>query len=131
MAAPVKQARPLSPHLQIYSFTLLMASSILHRITGAALYVGSVLVAWWLLALASGPNAYAAFQAVAGSWLGMLVLFGFTWALFQHMMGGIRHLIWDTGTSMDVAAAKRLAAGGYVAAGLATVAVWIVALLLR
>lgn len=133
MAAPVKQtaARPLSPHLQIYRFTLLMASSILHRITGAALYAGTVLVAWWLIALASGPQAYATFQAVAGSWFGLLVLFAYTWVLFQHMMGGIRHLIWDTGASMDVAAAKRLAMGGYAAAAIATLVVWVVAFLVR
>lgn len=133
MAAPVKQtaARPLSPHLQIYRFTLLMASSILHRVTGGALYAGTVLVAWWLIALASGPQAYATFQAVAGSWFGLLVLFGYTWVLFQHMMGGIRHLIWDTGASMEVAAAKRLAVGSYAASTIATLVVWIVAFLVR
>ena len=74
-----------------------MVMSIVHRITGAALYVGTLLLAWWLLAAASGPNAYATFQTVASSLIGRLVLFGYTWALIHHMLGGIRHLIWDTG----------------------------------
>ncbi len=73
-----------------------MAMSIAHRVTGSALYVGTLLLAWWLIAVASGPNAYATFQSVAASWIGRLVLFGYTWALIHHMLGGIRHLIWDT-----------------------------------
>src|SRR5579871_4098332 len=88
--------RPLSPHLQIYRPMLTMMMSIVHRITGAALYVGTLLLAWWLLAAASGPNAYATFQAVASSFIGRVVLLGYTWALV-HMLGGIRHLIWDSG----------------------------------
>jgi len=73
-----------------------MAMSIAHRVTGSALYVGTLLLAWWLIAVASGPTAYATFQMVAGSWIGRLVLFGYTWALVHHMIGGIRHLVWDT-----------------------------------
>jgi succinate dehydrogenase / fumarate reductase cytochrome b subunit len=94
---PSDLTRPLSPHLQIYRPMLTMMMSIVHRITGGALYVGTLLLAWWLLAIASGPNAYATFQAVAGSFIGRLVLFGYTWALLHHMLGGLRHLIWDTG----------------------------------
>src|ERR1700688_5304841 len=90
-------ARPLSPHLQIYRPMLTMVMSIVHRITGAALYVGTLLLAWWLLAAASGPNAYATFQAAASSVIGRGVLLGYTWALVHHMLGGIRHLIWDSG----------------------------------
>ena len=88
--------RPLSPHLQIYKPTLTMTMSIVHRMTGAALFVGTLLLAWWLLAAASGPSAYNRFQWVMESWIGLLVLFGYTWALIHHMLGGIRHLIWDT-----------------------------------
>jgi succinate dehydrogenase / fumarate reductase cytochrome b subunit len=88
--------RPLSPHLQIYKPTLTMMMSIVHRITGGALYFGMLLVAWWLIA-ASSPNGYARFQWFASSWIGRLILFGYTWALIHHMLGGVRHLIWDLG----------------------------------
>jgi succinate dehydrogenase / fumarate reductase cytochrome b subunit len=71
-------ARPLSPHMTIYRWPMTMAMSIAHRVTGSALYVGTALLAWWLLAVAAGPNAYATFQSVAGSWIGRLVLFGYT-----------------------------------------------------
>jgi succinate dehydrogenase / fumarate reductase cytochrome b subunit len=70
--------------------------SIAHRITGAALYFGTGLLAWWLIAIATGPNAYADFEWFIGSIIGQLILFGYTWALMHHMLGGIRHLIWDT-----------------------------------
>src|SRR6185312_2731617 len=93
--------RPLSPHLQIYRLTLTMAMSIVHRITGAALYFGLALVAWWLIAAATGPNAYATFEAFAGSLIGRLILFGYTWALIHHGLGGIRHLIWDFGRGFE------------------------------
>src|SRR5215468_8728125 len=94
--AKVPAARPLSPHLTIYRPMLSMMMSIVHRLTGMALYAGSLLLAWWLLAATSGPGAYATFQSVASSLLGRVVLFGYTWALIHHMLGGVRHLIWDT-----------------------------------
>ena len=93
--APVE--RPLSPHLFIYKPTLTMMMSIVHRITGFGLYFGTLLVAWWLIAAATSPNAYAGFGSFMGSFFGRLILFGYTWALIHHMLGGIRHLIWDTG----------------------------------
>ena len=71
--------------------------SIAHRLTGMALYAGTLLLAWWLLAAAVGQNAYNTFQAFAGSWIGQLILFGFTWAMIHHMLGGIRHFVWDLG----------------------------------
>jgi succinate dehydrogenase / fumarate reductase cytochrome b subunit len=95
-AGGVRRPRPLSPHLSIYRLMLTMMMSIMHRITGAALYVGTLLLAWWLIAAASGPNAYANAQWFMGSIIGRLILFGYTWALIHHMLGGIRHLIWDT-----------------------------------
>ena len=89
--------RPISPHLQIYKPLWNMVMSIVHRITGVALYFGTVLLAWWLIAAATGPDYFAFVSDLAGSLVGRLVLFGYTWALMHHMMGGIRHLIWDTG----------------------------------
>jgi succinate dehydrogenase cytochrome b subunit len=86
------QSRPLSPHLQIYRLTMTMTMSILHRITGVGLYLGTLLLAWWLIAAALGPNAYAAFESFVGSPLGELILLGYTWALIHHMLGGLRHL---------------------------------------
>jgi succinate dehydrogenase / fumarate reductase cytochrome b subunit len=95
--SPAKVARPLSPHLQIYKPTLTMMMSIAHRVSGGALYYGMLFLAWWLLAAASGPNAYGRFQWFMGSVIGILVLVAITFALLLHMLGGIRHLIWDLG----------------------------------
>jgi succinate dehydrogenase / fumarate reductase cytochrome b subunit len=119
-------ARPLSPHLQIYRLTLTMLMSIVHRITGAALYVGTVLLAWWLIAAASGPNAYAVFQSVASSFLGRVVLLGYTWALIHHMLGGVRHLIWDTGAGFGPAECEWLARANLIGSIVLTIVLWIV-----
>ncbi|MBW8902767.1 MAG: succinate dehydrogenase, cytochrome b556 subunit [Bradyrhizobium sp.] len=89
--------RPLSPHLQTYRFTLTMAMSIIHRITGVALYFGTLLLVWWLIAASSGPGAYSHVQAFTSSFFGRLVVLGYTWALLHHLLGGIRHFIWDLG----------------------------------
>ena len=94
--------RPLSPHLQIYRPMLTMMMSIAHRLTGMALYLGALLVAGWLAAIASGAEAYALYQAVAGGIIGKIILVAFTWALLHHMLGGIRHLIWDTGLGFEL-----------------------------
>jgi succinate dehydrogenase / fumarate reductase, cytochrome b subunit len=93
--------RPLSPHLQIYRPMLTMMMSIAHRISGAANAAGFLLLAWWLVAIATGPEAYAQVSSVFNSIPGRLVLFLFTWSLVHHMLGGIRHLIWDTGRGLD------------------------------
>lgn len=125
------QARPLSPHLQIYRPMLSMMMSIVHRITGAALYAGAALVAIWLVAAASGPSAFAVAQAVYGSIIGQLILFLYTWALIHHALGGVRHLIWDTGRGFGANEREllyRLTLGGSI---VLTVLVWILALLLR
>ena len=97
MAATEAPERPLSPHIQIYRWPLPMTMSILHRITGAGLYFGTLLMVWWLIAAGGGPNAYSKVGAFTSSLFGRLILFGYTWALIHHMLGGIRHLIWDTG----------------------------------
>ena len=96
-------ARPLSPHLSIYAPEVNMVMSIVHRITGAALYVGTVLVAWVLIAAASGPEYFDYVTGLLGTWPGLIVLFGYTWALLHHLAGGIRHFIWDTGHGYDLA----------------------------
>ena len=93
--------RPLSPHLQVYRWQWTMALSILHRATGLALTVGALLMVFWLLALATGPDSFAGLQAFLGSWFGRLLLFGWTWALAYHFLNGIRHLVWDAGKGFD------------------------------
>ena len=91
-----RRARPLSPHLQVYKMMLTFVMSGFHRISGFVLYFGIVLLAWWLIAAAAGPNAYVNVEWFMGSWIGRLVLLGYTWALLHHMLGCIRHLILDT-----------------------------------
>lgn len=117
--------RPLSPHLQIYAPMLTMMMSILHRVTGAALYFGTLLMVWWLLATAAGPGAYETFMAVAGSFPGLAVLFGFTWALVHHMLGGIRHFIWDMGHGFELAEVEYLARATLGGSLALTVVLWI------
>ena len=121
--APV--ARPLSPHLQIYRPMLTMMMSIVHRITGIGLYFGTLLLAWWLIAAAS-PGSYARFEAFAGSIIGRLILFGYTWALIHHMLGGIRHLIWDTGRGFGPHEREWLTVASLVGSISLTVIIWIV-----
>jgi succinate dehydrogenase / fumarate reductase cytochrome b subunit len=94
--------RPLSPHLTIYRWPVTMATSITHRVTGVGLSVGTLFLAWWLIAAASGPEAYQTFAHLAASPIGELVLFGFVWALAFHLLNGIRHLAWDMGYGFDV-----------------------------
>jgi succinate dehydrogenase / fumarate reductase cytochrome b subunit len=123
--------RPLSPHLQIYRPIPTMMSSIIHRITGSALYFGTVLVAWWLIAAASGPEHFATANWVFGSWIGQIVLFGFTWALVQHMLGGLRHLVWDLGYGFDKHLTTRVAKITFVAAPVITILLWIAGYMAR
>jgi len=89
--------RPLSPHLQIYRWQLTSVLSMLHRITGVGLTVGTLLLAWWLIAAANGPAAFDTAQGFICSWIGRLLLLGWSWALFYHLANGIRHLAWDVG----------------------------------
>ena len=122
--------RPLSPHLTIYRLTLTMMMSIVHRITGAALYVGTLLVAWWLIAAASGPNGYATVQWFMGSWIGRLMLFGYTWALIHHMLSGLRYLIWDTGRGFGPSEREWLVRATLFGSVTLTVLPWIVGYLM-
>jgi succinate dehydrogenase / fumarate reductase cytochrome b subunit len=109
MAEKAKGARerPLSPHMQIYRWPVTMATSITHRATGMALSAGTLLVAWWLIAAASGADAYDTFSTVARSPIGLVILFGFVWSLAFHLLNGIRHLAWDAGYGFDVKVAER------------------------
>lgn len=118
-------ARPLSPHLQIYKPMLTMMMSIAHRITGAALYVGTLLLVWWLIAAASGPGTYAKVQWFMDTLIGKLILFGYTWALIHHMLGGIRHLIWDTGRGFGPAEREWLTVATIVGSVGLTLLLWI------
>jgi succinate dehydrogenase cytochrome b subunit len=120
-----QQIRPLSPHLQIYRPTLTMIMSIVHRITGAALYFGTLLLAWWLIAAASGPNTYANFDWFIGTFIGRFILFGYTWALVHHMLGGIRHLIWDTLHGFEPAEREWLTLATLIGSVSLTLLLWI------
>ena len=99
--------RPLSPHLQVYRWTLTMMLSIVHRATGIALYFGTLLLAWWLISAASGPTAYANVQAFTSSFVGRLIVFAYTWALLHHLLSGIRHFVWDLGYGFPKQVAER------------------------
>ncbi|NWH09338.1 MAG: succinate dehydrogenase, cytochrome b556 subunit [Alphaproteobacteria bacterium] len=116
--------RPLSPHVQIWRWSITMASSILHRMTGVALAGGAVLVVWWLYAVAMGPEAYQFYQWASGSIPGMVVLAGFTWSLSYHLMNGIRHLFWDVGYGFAVKTAEMSGRAVFVLSFLATAAIW-------
>lgn len=94
------KSRPLSPHLSIYKPTITMTMSIVHRITGIALYAGTVLLAIWLISAASGAQAFATVQGFIASPLGRIILLGYTWAIIHHALGGVRHFIWDTGAGL-------------------------------
>ena len=125
--APVRHQRPLSPHLQVYRPMLTMMMSIAHRITGVALYAGTLLLAWFLIALAAGPKSFATVAWFLQSWVGILFLLGFTWALFHHLLGGLRHFLWDSGWGMDDPEREWLAQGTLIGGVALTVLVWIVA----
>ena len=118
--------RPLSPHLSIYKPMLTMMMSIAHRITGIALYAGTLLLVWWLLAAASGANPYAKVQWFMGTIIGRLILFGYTWALMHHMLGGIRHFIWDTGHGFGPHEREWLAVASLVGSISLTIVIWVV-----
>lgn len=127
-AKPAAVERPLSPHLQIYSPLINMVMSILHRITGASLYFGTLLLAAWLISAAVGEKPYKAVNALFGHPIGKLILFGYTWALFHHMLGGIRHFIWDTGRGFQLWQVNLLSWLTLIGSVALTLAAWGVAL---
>jgi succinate dehydrogenase / fumarate reductase cytochrome b subunit len=133
MAAETKEtgkmhARPLSPHLQIYRPQFTSVLSITHRATGVALGVGTLLLVWWLAAAALGEAAYASFGAFVDSPLGLLMLFGWSLALFYHLGNGIRHLFWDAGRGFDLATAEKSGYAVVAFALAATLVAWVIGL---
>ena len=121
----LRAERPLSPHLQIYRPMLTMMMSIAHRISGAALAVGFILLAWWLLAVSLGPEPYAQVSSFFGSLFGRTLLFLFSWALIHHMLGGIRHLIWDTGHGLDKVSIEIFAWATIIGSTSLTILLWL------
>lgn len=119
--------RPLSPHLQIYRPMLTMMMSIMHRITGVALYFGTILVVWWFAAAAHSDSYFAFVQSVFSHWLGRLVMFGFTWALLHHAIGGIRHFIWDLGRGFKLPTVENMARINLVGGFVLTILLWALA----
>jgi succinate dehydrogenase / fumarate reductase, cytochrome b subunit len=123
--------RPLSPHLGIYRPQINMVMSIVHRLTGAALYVGTLLLAAWLIAAAMGERAFAVANEVLAHPLGKLVLVGYSWALIHHMLGGMRHLLWDTGRGLQPRSADALCWLTIIGSLVLTAVLWAVGISLR
>jgi succinate dehydrogenase / fumarate reductase cytochrome b subunit len=121
--------RPISPFMlgSAYKFQTSSLTSILHRITGCALGVGTLLLTYWLVSAATGDGAYSIAEAILGSWFGILVLFGFTVALFYHFCNGIRHLAWDAGKGFELPDMHRNGAFVFAATAILTVAFWALA----
>ncbi len=128
MATPTSN-RPLSPHLQVYKFIPTMAMSIVHRITGVALYFGTVLLAAWLVSAAMGEGAFNCVSWFLSSWLGLLIMFGYTWALVHHLLGGLRHFAWDFGHGLGKAFTTKVAIALPVVSVGITVVLWIIGLI--
>ena len=126
-----RRPRPLSPHLSIYKFTITMAMSIAHRITGAGLYVGVLLLVWFLIAASTDAAAFGAFAGFIQSFLGRLILFGFTWSLFHHLVGGLRHFVWDVGYGMDEPLRDQLAWATLIGGFALTIVVWAIGYAVR
>jgi succinate dehydrogenase / fumarate reductase cytochrome b subunit len=123
--------RPLSPHLSVYRMQINMVMSMLHRLTGAALYFGTLLLAAWLIAAAIGETQFDEVNALFGHPVGKLVLFGYTWAVLHHMLGGVRHFIWDTGRGLTIANVNLMSWLSIVLSVSLTVGVWAIAIGLR
>jgi succinate dehydrogenase / fumarate reductase, cytochrome b subunit len=126
-----RRPRPLSPHLGIYKLTMTMAMSIAHRISGGALYIGVLLLAWFLIAASTDAATFGVFSAFIESIIGRLVLFLFSWALFHHLIGGIRHILWDAGYGLDAPLRDQLAWATLIGGFALTIVVWAVGYAVR
>lgn len=123
---PNPRHRPQSPHLTIWRWQIPAIASITHRITGVGLYfVGMLMFTWFLVSLASGPDEYEVFCSFAGSWFGQFILIGLTWAVFQHMASGVRHLFMDTGTGFGRIVSRHSATATFVSSITLTVGLWL------
>ncbi|WP_283818013.1 succinate dehydrogenase, cytochrome b556 subunit [Bradyrhizobium jicamae] len=120
-----RRNRPISPHATIYRLAWAMAASFTHRLTGMALTMaGSVVLAWYLMAVASGPKEYAKFVVFASSWFGKFVLVGISWSLFQHLASGLRHLAFDLGYGFNLETARRTAIASFASSIILTALFW-------
>jgi len=126
-----KSQRPLSPHLQIYRPQLTSVLSITHRATGVALVIGTLVLVYWLLAVAAGAEAYASAQHLLGSWFGRIVLLGFSFALFFHLCNGVRHLFWDAGLGFELKTAYASGTAVVIVSVVMTVLAWSLAYAMR
>ena len=124
-----RDQRPLSPHIQVYRPQWSSMLSIMHRVTGILLALGGLLLAWWLVAAASGPEAFAVVQAFLGSLPGRILLVGWTWALFYHLCNGIRHLVWDAGIGYELDTAAATGAIVVAASIILTLATWAIVIM--
>ncbi len=122
-------SRPLSPHLQVWRWHLTLAASIMHRVTGMALYAGAFIAAGWAVSLAMGEQAFTGYRALLGSPLGLFVLIGLTFSAFYHLANGVRHLVWDSGLGFEKHEATVTAAAVFAFGAVATAVVWTVAFL--
>jgi len=123
--------RPLSPHLQIWKWHVTMATSISHRMTGVGNAVGALLLVWWLLALAGGPESYAVFQGFISHWFGQLVLFGFTVSISYHLLNGIRHLFWDAGLGFELGTSRATGLLVYLGTIVLAVGIWVLGYMMK
>ena len=123
--------RPLSPHISVYRVMINKVMSIVHRITGAALYFGTLLLAAWLVGAAMGERQFAMVNNLFGHPIGKLILFGYTWAIFQHMLGGLRHFLWDTGRGFQIWQVNLLSWLTIIGSISLTLATWFIGLTLR
>ncbi len=126
-----KSGRPLSPHLQIYKPMLTMTMSIVHRITGTILFFATLLLAWWLIAAAAGPAYFDFVEGLLTSIIGRIILLGCTWALILHALGGLKHLLWDTGRGFGLETVEKMAKGSLVLSIALTLVVWAIAYAVR
>lgn len=120
--------RPLSPHLQIYRLLLTMIMSIMHRVSGAASYAGMTLFVFWLLAAAADPGYFDLINGFMSSLPGLIILFLFTWTLILHLLGGLRHLIWDTGYGLGKTTREGMALATAILAPTLTLLIWVIAI---
>jgi succinate dehydrogenase / fumarate reductase, cytochrome b subunit len=118
--------RPLSPHLQIYRPMLSMMMSIAHRITGVGLAFGMILLVWWFAAAATSDDYFMLVNGFFAHWFGRLVLFGFTWALLHHLLGGLRHFLWDMGRGFALNKVEWLARANLAGSIILTLLIWII-----
>ncbi len=118
--------RPLSPHIQVYRWQWTMAMSIAHRVTGMALVVGTLLLVWWLVAAAAGPQAFENAQDFIGSFIGQLLLIGWSVAFFYHLSNGLRHLLWDSGKMLELTPAYGSGIAVLITTAILTLLAWII-----